>query len=52
VLAAGFCGANDSASANRCTADIVGGTLLGVAIGGVFGGLIGAQIHRGEPQSD
>ena len=48
VLAGGFCGANDSASANGCTAEILGGALLGGAIGGVFGGLIGAQIHRSD----
>jgi hypothetical protein len=50
VLAAGFCGADDSAggaSANGCTEEILGGGLLGAAIGGVIGGLVGSQIHGG-----
>jgi hypothetical protein len=44
VVGAGICGAAEHSS---CTGDILGGGLLGAAVGGVAGGLIGAQIGKG-----
>jgi hypothetical protein len=55
VLAAGFCGADDSAQGaaqDGCTEEILLGSVAGAAVGGLLGGLIGSRIRRGAAEGD
>ena len=53
VLAAGFCGSDDSAQGaaqDGCTEEILLGSVAGAAVGGLVGGLIGSRIRRGAAE--